>query len=668
MRSVLPTAWVPQSKPIWFTELGCGAVDKGANQPNIFGDGKSSEDGAPHFSSGAPDPLMQRQFLRAELGYWMPGSPAFEAANNPLSAIYGGRMLDPDRIYLWTWDARPYPAFPEDVATWADGPNHASGHWLTGRLGAVASDELAHAVARDFGIEVGAVEVAPPMIHGMVAEGVATARDALAPMLAATRLAIRETGDGLAVARGRERKAADIAANDLVRADRPVVTRRRPDPSEAVGQVALGYGDRARNYLGGTATAMRLEGGLVAAESTSLVLDPAGARIAAEAVLRDRLAGSATLEMTLPPSRLALEAGDTISLEGQGDGPFEITEIRDGDTRQISARTIAPPVVAGFRAERPGLGADWPPPRAIPEFAVLHLPPVPDAPEQSRLALAAFAEPWPGEVRLRHDATGATVARASRPAHLGALVADLDAGPVHYWDRINRIDLVLHSGHLSAADDDLVLAGANRLAVETSAGWEVVGFAEAELLSPRTYRLGRLLRGQAGTGHAVAPAPTGARVVVLDERVAEARVPGHWLGETIALRSLAGRSDGTGTPIPVVVGVDPLLPLRPAHARAARVAGSDDIGLRWTRRSRADADGWGVADASLDNAPEAYRVTIFDGSTAVRTIAASGPSATYTAAQQAADFGGPATAFAFTVAQVSTALGAGHPAHGEFNA
>ena len=65
-----PTAWVPGSKPIWFTELGCGAVDKGANQPNVFGDPKSAEDGRPYFSTGAPDPLMQRQVLRAHLAHW----------------------------------------------------------------------------------------------------------------------------------------------------------------------------------------------------------------------------------------------------------------------------------------------------------------------------------------------------------------------------------------------------------------------------------------------------------------------------------------------------------------------------------------------------------------------------------------------------------------------
>ena len=31
-----PTAWVPESKPIWFTEIGCPATDKGAEPAERF--------------------------------------------------------------------------------------------------------------------------------------------------------------------------------------------------------------------------------------------------------------------------------------------------------------------------------------------------------------------------------------------------------------------------------------------------------------------------------------------------------------------------------------------------------------------------------------------------------------------------------------------------------
>ncbi len=83
-----PTAWVPQSKPVWFTEIGCPAVDKGANQPNVFYDPKSSESTLPHYSSGARDDAMPRAYLEATLGYWG------DAANNPVSTVYDGPMID----------------------------------------------------------------------------------------------------------------------------------------------------------------------------------------------------------------------------------------------------------------------------------------------------------------------------------------------------------------------------------------------------------------------------------------------------------------------------------------------------------------------------------------------------------------------------------------------
>ena len=60
-----PTAWVPQSKPIWFTELGCPAIDRGTNQPNVFFDPKSSESFTPHFSRGWRDDAIQRAYLEA---------------------------------------------------------------------------------------------------------------------------------------------------------------------------------------------------------------------------------------------------------------------------------------------------------------------------------------------------------------------------------------------------------------------------------------------------------------------------------------------------------------------------------------------------------------------------------------------------------------------------
>ena len=83
VRQSAPTVWVPQSKPIRFTEYGCAAVDKATNQPNVFLDPKSSESRLPRKSTGRRDeaaaasvhPGGQRLLVRSggesgERGLW----------------------------------------------------------------------------------------------------------------------------------------------------------------------------------------------------------------------------------------------------------------------------------------------------------------------------------------------------------------------------------------------------------------------------------------------------------------------------------------------------------------------------------------------------------------------------------------------------------------------
>jgi hypothetical protein len=307
-------------------------------------------------------------------------------------------------------------------------------------------------------------------------------------------------------------------------------------------------------------------------------------------------------------------------------------------------------------------------PRALPVLDAAHLPPAPEDVSRTRLGLAAFARPWPGEINVTDDGSGMSLARLSRAGTLGELTATLGPGSMFLWDTINAVELVLLAGHLSSHDESEVLAGANRIAIENDDGeWEIVGFAEAELLAPRTYRLTRLLRGQSGSDHAIGMASAGNRVLLLDSRVAMLPVSPSWLDATAELRSFAGASDGEGTLSEVEIGLAPMLPLMPVHLSAVAVAGGDIV-FGWVRRSRADTDSWAVEDAPLDRSPEAYRLEIYNGVSLVRTIDTVAPTATYSAAQQIADFGAPPSSFSFRVAQQSAIYGPGHWAEGDFNA
>jgi hypothetical protein len=136
IESASPAAWVPKSKPIWFTELGCPSIDKGSNQPNVFFDPKSSESAVPYFSTAAPDSLIQRRSLNAMLRFFNENDPEFSEDRNPLSPLYPGRMVDLARVMIYTWDARPYPFFPLLESVWADAPNWITGHWIAGKIAA----------------------------------------------------------------------------------------------------------------------------------------------------------------------------------------------------------------------------------------------------------------------------------------------------------------------------------------------------------------------------------------------------------------------------------------------------------------------------------------------------------------------------------------------------
>ena len=146
------TAWIPRSKPIWLTEIGVPAVDRGTNGPNVFPDAKSSENAAPPFSANRRDDLIQARGLAAILTRFDAALPGFEPAHNPVSPVYGGPMVSPGSVFVWCWDARPFPAFPEFDTVWADAENWSLGHWITGRIEGLELDRLIRAILSELGI------------------------------------------------------------------------------------------------------------------------------------------------------------------------------------------------------------------------------------------------------------------------------------------------------------------------------------------------------------------------------------------------------------------------------------------------------------------------------------------------------------------------------------
>ena len=191
--------------------------------------------------------------------------------------------------------------------------------------------------------------------------------------------------------------------------------------------------------------------------------------------------------------------------------------------------------------------------------------------------------------------------------------------------------------------------------------WEVLQFANAELVGERTYELSRFLRGQAGSEWAMAaPLPAGAPFVLLDEHVVPiargldllgtADATAHRRRRSRPWRSRGGRAHRDA-------GATALKPLAPVHLRARRTGDGVTFCLdppHPPRRRRA-----GSVEVPLGEESEAYELDVLSGTTVKRTLASDAPSMLYAAADELADFGAAQTSLSVRLAQMSATVGRG---------
>lgn len=251
-RQAQHSPWVPGSKPIWFTEVGCAAVDKATNQPNKFVDIRSSESALPWFSDGRRDDLIQQAYYDATLGYWT------DPDNNPSSDLYEGRMLDTERIHAWAWDARPWPYFPNNGVLWADSPNYARGHWIGGRITAQSLAEVVREICLRAGVtEVDVSELAG-LVRGYVVDNISSARASLQPLMLAHGFEAVER-NGTLVFRSRRQERATEVDPDLFAVDSDlegVLQLTRAPNAELSGRVQLRYIEEGGDYATRSAEAL----------------------------------------------------------------------------------------------------------------------------------------------------------------------------------------------------------------------------------------------------------------------------------------------------------------------------------------------------------------------------------------------------------------------------
>lgn len=641
------TGWVPGSKPVWLTEYGFASVDGCANEPNKFVDATSSESGYPRFSRGRVDFMAQRVAIAATETQWAGSSMV---ANK----------------FLWTWDARPYPYWPDLRSVWADGANWATGHWVQGKLGASHVAAVVEDVARRVGIGAQLLDTSAlqMMLDGFVIHERTTARAVISQLMQAYFFTFVEKKDGLCAIQYDRGEVIAVDPDDCVPmkvGERvvPMVLERSEDLT-LPALVEVHYLNRMKRYESHVQSAFRStqESREQEVLRLGLVMSESHARTVAEMHLTRRWAERCRVTLQLPMSYAHAEPGDVLLVDGQR---LRIEQVQLGKPGMLRIRAVRSEAQAwdGYIAPPESASEDLLLPPAATRCELLDIPALPgDSPTEAKLRIAAcgISSGWQGANILRlSDFGDSLLADMTSPCVIGSTIHSLGNGVSQRIDYQHALDVsLLGDAALTSVSLEAMLGGANVALV----GNEVIQFAHAENLGEGVYRLSTMLRGRLGserycTGHT----PT-ERFVLLDPAVTAVPVVPTEMGNHWNIRAVSvGSPLDIGTEFGTTLAVQSLKPYSPVHVHARKSGG--DILIGWTRRARIDGAMRSGVDIPLMEEREEYEARVMSGSTIKRSWRVNSPGVLYTAAQQVADFGVVPASLSLQIAQVSALVGLG---------
>ena len=383
------------------------------------------------------------------------------------------------------------------------------------------------------------------------------------------------------------------------------------------------------------------------------------------------------LSFVLPPTYLNIEPADVITINTtDATHVVRITRIQylpDGRlecSAKYNHSPIYTPVAVGETGAATGQVLSYNGPT---QLALLDVPcmdsTIMDKPGLLAATTGVYSG-WPGATLLRSDDSGQTWGSvqgfATPGAVMGYATGAIAAGATHIIDAANRLNVRLFSGSLASVTELQMLNGANHFAYGVHGRWEILAAKTVTAEADGTYTLQNLMRGRFGTEQYTGTHGATDFLVLLDS----ARV--RFVAMNISSINLSrlwravtrGALLDSASDTAMVYSAVNLECLSPVYARGSADAITLDWSIDWMRRTRTPVEPFSGAVAPLGETSESYEVEVWSSgySALKRTITGlASASATYTAAQQIADFTAVQQTLYLKIYQVSSVMGRGYP-------
>ena len=651
------TAWTARMKPLWFTELGFPSVDGCSNQPNVFYDPYSIESLYPRGSTGRVDFIAQRQALNASIDFLNA-----QAVGEPNLVV---------RKFIWTWDARPYPFWPDLQKVWADYQDWKTGHWINGKVGASNLGQIVSTLCGKVGLTPDLIDVTrlTDTVDGFVINNRQTIRACLEQLASAYFFDCTESDGVLKFIKRGGVSALTIDISALIpKQNGEALTITRTQELDLPREVDVVYLNRKQAYQSGTQVSQRQTGSAVnyATVNLPIVFTDQEAKAVADVTLFNAWAGRTNYQFTLPPKYAQVEPTDIIQItSGALTYAMRLTDTKLTRAGLQEASAVSEDVSTYNFTLPPGSGVNntqVPVPVALTQMQLLDLPAFPtdgltDA--TMRIGVVGLGDNWNGAVVYRSDDAGAdynVLQSIAAEATIGSVLNNVPVGSTVTWDNFTTINVLLIFGQLQSVTDLAVLNGANVCVI----GNEVIQFVSATLTGTNQYTLSRLLRGRLGTEAAVGTHTSGERFVLLSSAISPQAMPASTFNIVKPYKPVSvGNTLANSAEQDFAYTAAALKPYSPVQITGAR-DGSGNVTINWIRRTRIGGDWRDGVDVPLSEESERYEIDIMSGVTVKHTITGlTTPTASYSAANQVTDFGSAQSSLLVNVYQLSAKVGRG---------
>lgn len=592
------TDWRPKGKKIWFTEYGFPSVDGATNQPNVFYNPESSESSFPRGSNGKVDFAAQRAGIIATELRWRDS-------------------IMVDNKFVWTWDARPYPEWPDYLDVWADGGCWLRGHWLQGKLGISELGQVIADLCCRAGLDAKQYKTSDLTnnVHGLMINKHVSCKEILTWLRSAFVFDVIEEGGTIKFDISRGKVKAVISKEQMLSlGNQGALIMQRPQTKILPSEIILNYICKHNNYQISNVRAkhsnykqrmkMKLD--------FPMILEREQAQCIADNLLNMLWVEGHTYCFFLSVKYYNLMPGDVIEItDNERHHKVKINKITFGRNKAIYVEAVRyyQPIISNYSEGllvNTSLKITHVPESKLEILDIRVLPYERDY-NRGRVLLAAvgLSFGWKGAIVFANFyGEKKVVAEFDAPCTMGSCITRLLPSRGNIIDRKSRVVVNLMEGILTSATDEEFAAGKNLALI----GNEIVQFQNAILLKERQYELSYFVRGKYGSEY---DQYSNQRFVLLDSSVQDVEVPHDMIGSELEFSFLSkGHSIDKMQKLSISYEAKCLQPLTPVHIRSY-IMGKELV-IKWIRRSRANMVWRNGVDIPLAEEEEMYIVNLYN--------------------------------------------------------